>query len=86
MLFELKFSSCCWYFLSESEPYRVFNNKKYGRRSQPTKLGSLDDGIHSDGDLDLAKKRKSSIEKTPNTHKQLVRRSSSRVSIYDYQF
>ncbi len=60
-----------------SEPTKVFNNKKYGRTTQPGDFGSFDDGIHSDGDLPNKKDSK----ETPKTHRPVVRRSSSRVNM-----
>ena len=68
--------------LIESEPYRVFNNKKYGRKSQPRTGNSFEDGLQSDGDLDIASKRKKSSEHSQNTSKALIRRSSSRVCTF----
>eukprot|EP00795_Rhopilema_esculentum_P010979 gene10979-19818_t len=61
---------------TESEPYKVFNNKKYGRKSKTG--SSLDDTVQSDGDLEVAQKRRKSTEIAPKAHKSLVRRSSSR--------
>jgi len=46
---------------TESEPYRVFNNKKYGRKNQSYTVRSFEDGNQSDLDMDVASKRKKVI-------------------------
>ena len=70
------------YGFLESEPYRVFNNKKYGRKNQSYTVRSFEDGNQSDLDMDVASKRKKSSDQIEKTNKAIIRRSSSRVGYF----
>lgn len=61
----------------------MFNNKKYGRKSQGPMGNSFEDGIQSDGDGEATMKKNKPNDQTAKKSRALVRRSSSRVSVFN---
>eukprot|EP00794_Sanderia_malayensis_P015971 gene15971-17579_t len=59
----------------EPEPTKVFNNKKYGRTTQPADFSLYDEGVHSDKEIE---KTKMESQETPKSSKALARRQSSK--------